>query len=362
MSSIDPRAAGVSSYLSALGQSADLMDSIGSMAANAGAAAPSARQWLELNASLPQLPESELRQLLSGNQTRQLSARGAIARGRSDGAHLASRGGTFAPTSAGRQSPLAQRYRFNLGRFTLHGQMSGTEYRGSLSKPIQLKSGAFLFHGRSYDTLQDLFRDIRFGRLDGVAGKLPAGNLTHIPSMPDFQAVGAVGSAVPRYEPSATAAKVFTNIFAGGPSMADGEPRIEDINDIMSGPGSLEDKLLLLMDKLASFLDSQIEDQMSKIEDEMQRAGQGGPAGGVAGGASGGAAGGPLGGHGRAARANGSGSTGASDSTSDKSNLQLLQAQLQQMIERRNQMFQTMTQILKSLNDTSLAIIRNLKA
>jgi hypothetical protein len=162
----------------------------------------------------------------------------------------------------------------------------------------------------------------------------------------------------------------------GGASGASGAGGDNELSRVLSDPNlSLEDKLAVLMAKLSEHLDKQIEDKMNEISKAMQsenKNGQGGSSalgglGSVAGGAVGTAFGGPFGGMigsslgGSLGGALGGGSNGAGGD-GQKPNLQLLQTQLQQLVEKRTQMFQTMTSIFKSLHETSLAAIRNLKA
>ena len=130
---------------------------------------------------------------------------------------------------------------------------------------------------------------------------------------------------------------------------------------MLSNPNlTLEDKLGLLMAKLSKHLDKQIEDKMIEIENAMKAQGKkkkGGLFGKIMGGI-GKMFGGPIGGMvGGLLGGGGKGGAGGK-----KPNLQLLQTQLQQLLQKRQQMFQTMGNILKSLHDTSMSAIRNLKA
>jgi len=302
------------------------------------------------------------------------AGRGFVHRHRCGGAHLRRHQQSYLrQDQIGQKAHIGMKYGCNWGPFKLTGQITGQQYLGSFAKPLQLPNDKLMYQGRIYENLGDIWRDLRDGKIDGLATQrstIPAFNA--LPLLPNFPGIGG-GSGNP---PSA----------GGSPSTGDaggtgGTGGTDSTGDIMSGAGSLEDKLLLLMDKLAKHLDKQIEDQMKKIEAEMAKQKQGsegasksGGGGGLFGkllGAAGSALGGPIGGMagsmlgglmgGSGQSSGGSGEAGGSGG-SQNSNLQLMQAQLQQMIERRNQMFQTMTQMLKSLNDTSLSIIRNLKA
>ncbi|MFN8548542.1 MAG: hypothetical protein U0527_11435 [Candidatus Eisenbacteria bacterium] len=295
-------------------------------------------------------------------------AKGHVHRHRPHGPHLShQRRGNFYQSEVGKKAHIGQRYGFNWGPFKFTGRITGQQYAGSFAKPVHLPNDKFLYQGRIYNDMNSIWRDMRDGKLDGLAtARFTLPSFNFMPFLP--------GLGGPDTQPGSGAPS------AGGAPGGAGGAEDPSTGDIMSGGGSLEDKLLLLMDKLAKFMDKQIEDQMKKIETEMQKQKQGGAAGssgggaggllGTLGGIAGGVIGGPLGGMAGSflggmiggGAGGGSGSGGGDSSSTDKSNLQLMQAQLQQMIERRNQMFQTMTQMLKSLNDTSLSIIRNLKA
>ena len=381
MSMIESSGMNVNRMLDSLGLPESFGDAIGAMIdGQRGDMGGVLRNLFDLQSGLP---TKALDQALSQNANPAF-ARGFVPRGTVNDQHLAQHAATY-PLSreVGHNAYIGQKYNFNVGPFQCQGRITGNQYAGSFSKPIELGNDKFLFHGKTYNGLNDIFRDIKDGKIDGNAGgRIPMSMVPHFPSMAAGVAQGNATSG-----PSDLAQQLIQSIFGpqqGGassgaqkPGSATGDTGADGASDIMSGPGSLEDKLLLLMDKLAKFMDKQIEDQMQKIEQEMQKQKQGGQAGGSGGGGgllgtlggiAGGAVGGPLGGMAGSALGNavggGSGSSGGTGSSSegDKSNLQLLQSQLQQMIERRNQMFQTMTQMLKSLNDTSLAIIRNLKA
>ncbi|MCC7141024.1 MAG: hypothetical protein IT349_02885 [Candidatus Eisenbacteria bacterium] len=342
------------------------------------------------------IPTSSLDKLIRGS--RRGMGRAHIARAAHNGPHMTHCGGGYAQRQVARQSYIGQKYNYNVGPFQCQGHITGRQYCGSFSKPIQLKNDQWLFHGRTYGNLGDIWKDIRDGKVDGTTQRFPGGaQFPHFPLLGGANGGAEAGQA--GFNPSDILKNIFQDLFGniGGANGANGnngtngsngattETGADGASDIMSGPGSLEDKLLLLMDKLGKHIDKQIEDQMKKIEAEMAKQKQGSEGAQQSGGSSGGgglfgkllggagaALGGPIGGMagsalggllGGSGSSNGSGSNGSGSSNgSQNSNLQLLQSQLQQMVERRNQMFQTMTQMLKSLNDTSLSIIRNLKA
>lgn len=132
------------------------------------------------------------------------------------------------------------------------------------------------------------------------------------------------------------------------------------IGSIADSNLSLEEKLMLLMAKMAEKMDKEIEGLMRQLESasgEKKKGFLGGFLGGMGkavgsffgpiGGLIGGAVDGIFGGGGKGG---------------DKSNQQVLQIKLQRAMEKRQQMFTAITSILKSLHDASMAAIRNLKA
>ncbi|MFN8547161.1 MAG: hypothetical protein U0527_04110 [Candidatus Eisenbacteria bacterium] len=394
----------VNRYLDSLGMPDSFGDAIGALVdARRGDFGGALRNRVDLQSGLP------TRALDSAIQNAGPAFRpGFVPRCTCSGPHLGPWSNTYAVSrQVGRHAHVGQKYNYNVGPFQCQGRITGRQYNGSFSKPIQLKNDQWLFHGRTYNSLNDVARDIRDGRVDGQATTHFRFPTPMVPFLPYLPTLPVGGAPVFPFNPIAAVAGGLANLLGvaqqagqnigdvirkilenggfnpapGGssPSPATGDTGANGASDIMSGPGSLEDKLLLLMAKLADHLDKQIEDQMKKIESEMAKqkqdgkgGAQGGGLGGILGGigsVAGGIFGGPIGaaaggaiGNLLSGAAGGSSQGGSSSSSTDKSNLQLLQAQLQQMVERRNQMFQTMTQMLKSLNDTSLSIIRNLKA
>ena len=116
---------------------------------------------------------------------------------------------------------------------------------------------------------------------------------------------------------------------------------------ILDNPNlSLEEKLALLMAKLSEHFDKEIEEKMAEMERLMTRENKEANQ--------------------REFNLKTDGfdwsfvpGAGQEQSSSD---LQLAQTQLQMALQKRQQMFQTMSSILKSVHDTSMAAIRNLKA
>ncbi len=381
MSSITPHnplnagstGAQVNRYLDALGMPDAIGDMIGaSIDVARGDVRGALRNLTDLTSGLP---TSQLDSVLGRGVGPQF-AKGFVHRQKPHGPHMARhKQSNFFQDQVGKKAHIGQRYGFNWGPFKFQGKITGQQYAGSFAKPVQLQNDKFLYQGRVYNDMNSIWRDLRDGKLDGLAtARFTLPNFNFMPLMP--------GLGGPDTHPGAASGGSGSGTGgAGAPTGgANASSGADSASDIMSGGGSLEDKLLLLMDKLAKFMDKQIEEQMQKIEQEMQKQKQGGAAGGSGGGGgaggllgalggiAGGVVGGPIGGMagqalGGMLGGGGSGGGGSEGgSSTDKSNLQLLQSQLQQMIERRNQMFQTMTQMLKSLNDTSLSIIRNLKA
>jgi hypothetical protein len=289
----------------------------------------------------------------------------------------------------GQRAHIGQRYGFNWGPFQLQGRITGAQYNGSFAKPIKLANGDYLYRGRTYDNMSAIWRDARDGRIDGQATTYRPG-IAWRPSVPSFPSFpfpsfpipgnpfgpGGIGGALAGGQNLFDLiGKIFgpgagsgANGSAGSNGTAGGA---NELSSVLSNPNlSLEDKLAVLMAKLSEHLDKQIEDKMNEISKAMQSEQNGGAkkSGGGLGGILGGigsAFGGPIGGTIGSALGGlfgGGSSSGAGDSANGKPNLQLLQTQLQQLVEKRTQMFQTMTSIFKSLHETSLSAIRNLKA
>lgn len=142
--------------------------------------------------------------------------------------------------------------------------------------------------------------------------------------------------------------------WLGVPSSLGSPAQTNDGGDIphgsvLSDPSlSLEDKLALILAKLSETLDKQIESKLEQFERAQTSVetwkgfeGLGSPFGpGM--------------------------TVGSTDllgigGDGTQSNVQLLQTQLQQLLQKRQQLFQTVSSILKSLHDTSMSGIRNLR-
>lgn len=353
------------------------------------------------------VPSSQLSGMLNGaGALGEAFGAGAIAKGVIGDSHFSRCGDTYLrQDQVGKQAKIGQKYGVNWGPFKMQGRISGREYAGSFAKPIQLKNDKMLYQGRVYDNLTEVWKDAKDGKVDGMATsrqRIPGAS--HFPLIsPAFAGAGAASQVM------AGLANQTNGIFdgigkdmldminklfegpqgaqgsqgTGGTGGASGTGGLDDTSSLLSSNMSLEDKLLILMAKLADHMDKQIEDQMKKIEAEMAKQNKGaegdkkasggggglfgkllGGAGAVFGGPIGGMAGSALGGMlgGSGASGGSGGASGSGGSDSSKSNLQLMQTQLQQMMERRSQMFSLFTSIFKSLHDASMGIVRNTKA
>lgn len=358
---------------------------------------------------------------LTGSRSNPAFGCGFVPRHTCGGSHLERYRSTyFTRDRVGNQAHVGQKYNFGWGPFQCQGRITSRQYNGSFCKPIRLADNEWLYRGRTYPSLNAIYRDARDGRTDGVAttahtvdrwrvvpnspfANFPATVLSQLQNAAQAGVAGAVGAGVnaanslrdvlgsilggvAAYNPAAGASPSQGGAPSNGSSSTD---------SVLNGGGTLEEKIALLMNKLSSHFDQQIQDKMKEVEQAMAadkkktEGGGGGLFGGafkaiagvfgavapIAGKIAGTAIGGPLGGFAGGVigdmagnvvnnMANGSagGEGGASGDSTGKSNLQLLQTQLQQLIDRRNQMFQTVSQMLKSLGDTSNSIIRNLKA
>ncbi|NNE09292.1 MAG: hypothetical protein HKN20_12085 [Gemmatimonadetes bacterium] len=317
----------------------------------------------------------------------------------------------------GRQAHLGQKYDTGKRFFgmKIQGRISGKQYMGSFFKPVRLGKSGYLFRGRQYANLGAINKDMRDGRVDGLATRRMT--VTGWARTPMMMRMPHMLSSM--FTPGLNIASQLGKIFAAGPGLLGGIPQdmmaggaqgsggaqggggpqagggAGSSESVLSNPNlSIEDKLMLLMSKLSDFLDKQIEDKMGELEKATQggkgAGGAGGKGGGggiggmfgslgkIAGGIAGTAFGGPLGGMlgtqaggmlgkmlggiagGGGAKGGAGGAGGAQGGK--KPNIQKLQTELQSLMQKRQQMFQTMQNIMKSMHDSSMAAIRNLKA
>lgn len=293
---------------------------------------------------------------------------GFVPRHCSTGKHLEAYRYTYTTREqVGTQAHVGQKYNYSWGPFQCQGRITGRQYCGSFSKPIHLKNDQWLYKGRTYPNLNSIYRDAKDGRVDGTATQRHTGVGLHwVPNQSPFQALQNAFNQFP-FNPLQTLPGFGGGIPGIGGGGVPGLPGIQDIigglfnaisqfqpgqngqtpgatapstpstgNDsgdlgsVLNGGGTLEEKIALLMSKLSDHFDKEIQAKMGEVEKAMSAD--------------------------KNKSAQGQGGKGES------SNLQLLQTQLQQLIDKRNQMFQTVSQMLKSLGDTSNAIIRNLKA
>ena len=268
-----------------------------------------------------------------------------VARRRSHEAHLGPQNGYRAGEQVGKRAHIGQQYGIGWGPFHETGRITGKEYLGSFAKPIKLENGDFLYRGRTYDSLGDIWRDARDGQVDGMARQMPPGigGQSRLP-------LGWMRSGFGGLDPSRIK-DLFGANGLGQQSGTEGATTSSgggNISSVLSNPNmTLEEKLAVLMAELSEHLDEKIEEKMGEVEKAMAEEKSESSSGSSSAGSNG----------------NGASATGSSEGSSENSsNLQLLQTQLQQLMEQRQQMFQTMSSIFKSLHDTSMNAIRNLKA
>lgn len=293
-----------------------------------------------------------------GKGTPREAAMGYIPRTTSAGAHMASCRDTYpVQTEVSRRSIAGRRFAYHAPGLSVTGRDSGAPYAGSFAKPVKLEEGGYFYRGNTYDDLGALEGAILRGKTGGAAanqytllGRGISPVQTGIPG-----AMTLLGSAGPN------TTDLLGSIFNQSQGISGGIPANAPVPGGSSATPSailgtnlpLEDKVLMLGASMSSSIDSEIEAKMKQIEAAMGGGGTGtsqtGPAhGGLAGGG---------------ATGDGTTATGQTGTGSEQSpNLQLLQTQLQQLIQQRTQMFQMMQNILKTLHDTSMAAIRNMKA
>jgi len=415
----------INRFLDALGLPDSIGDSIGALVdTRTGNAAGAMRNLIDLNSGL------STRQMDSifGGGRRPSFGRAFAARRSPFGPHLHRFGSTYTHREqVGKRAHIGQRYGMNWGPFHATGRITGGQYAGSFAKPVRLGDGDYLFRGRKYDNLGDIYKDARDGRVDGFATHrhYRPGIARPFPFPGMFRGIGSAANgindiigrifdAIGANKPGNTAGGTGSTGGNGSTGNTGSTGGASNGGSVLNDPNmSLEDKLALLMSKLSEHLDKQINDKMKSIENQMAKEKSGnssngakksgksggglfssigklfGSAGRILGGAAGTVFGGPLGGMlgsglggklgsalggifggggssaassaGSSNGSNGTGSTGGSGNGQD-SNLQLLQTQLQQLLQKRQQMFQTMSNVVKSLHDTSMNTIRQLKA
>ena len=313
---------------------------------------------------------------IAGARGRRSFGRCHVRRCRPHGPHLHRWSRTYVTRNrVGKQAYVGKSY--SKGRifgFKLRGRISGRQYRGSFGRPIRLGKSGYLFKGRMYRNMGAIRADLRDGRVDGVATRVRTVRGHRICNHPHVQIGGLLGrSFTPNWNPAQAIsgllgqggiAGAIGNAVQGAASAApstaaSGASAANDTSSVLSNPNmTLEDKLMMLMARLSEHMDKEIENKMKEVEKAMSQQNQKKSGGGGLFGSIGKIfksipiVGGLLGG--------GSKSGGAAGGK--KPNLQLLQSQLQSLMQKRQQMFQTMQNIMKSLHDTSMAAVRNLKA
>ncbi len=411
----------INRMLDALGYPDKFGDAIGALVDLRTGNLPGAlRNLVDLNSGL----STRGMDRIFGGGRRPAFGRGFIHRHCCTGGHLVRHQHTYAVRQqVGKRAHIGQQYGFNWGPFQLKGRITGGQYVGSFAKPIKLANNQYLYRGRTYANLGAIARDARDGRIDGQAtsyrtrttyswrpGFSPARPGCCLPPAfafnPTLAAIaggnalgGVIGNAI--NNGLSNIGNVLNGIF-GGANGSGGAGNTGSTGStggtgstgesVLSNPNlSLEDKLALLMAKLSEHLDEQINEKMGQIEKQMQQEKNGGAGGaggsskggggflssilGKAGGVVGTAFGGMFGGlagskigsalgglFGGGGSQGGSQGAGGSQNGQNGSNLQLLQSQLQTLLQKRQQMFQTMSNVMKSLHDTSMNTIRQLKA
>ena len=226
------------------------------------------------------------------------------------------------PEPLAEQAQIGSRYAYQRGGKWVTGRVTGKKYHGSFAKPVRLRGHHYMFRGRMYSSLDKLIRDASDGRMDGLDY-----NKASLYNAQLFQSLAEIfGKSKASGPASGTDGAASSNVSSTSGSSADGASSNSASGnwDFLRNPSlSLEEKLMLLMAKLAEHYDDEINEKMGEIE-----------------------------------KASGKGS-GSKEQSSD---LQTLQVNLQMLMQQRQQMFQTVTAMLRSLHDTSMAAIRNLKA
>lgn len=310
------------------------------------------------------MSESQL-QSIFGKMRKPALEMGFIPRMRPGGAHLKDRMGTFAPRSEG--AALG-----GIPTSPMRGQFSGDTYAGSFAKVVHLDGDRYLFQNRVYPNRNALEEALMSGKANGSGDYVIRGwnkpeSYQKVPQILNrSQPAQPTGN-----DPLAIMHRIFSQsggMQAGVPGNAVPGGASGSIEALLGSNLYMEDKLSIMGAGLSNSIDSEIEAKMREIE----LATQGQPGGAAANGIGtvfGGPAGGTTGTQGlqNAGGVGGAGGTGAAGTagaggTNKSPNIQLLQTQLQNLMQERQQLMQLMTNIFKTLHDASMAAIRNLKA
>ena len=169
-----------------------------------------------------------------------------------------------------------------------------------------------------YEELARMLQDALQSQLENF---LPGVNCGQCELTPDMLGDMLRGGGIHDFTRGIAIVDAVRELFENARGDAPAKPN-EGMSDFLSDPSlSLETKLMLLMAKLAEDLDEQIEKKMKDVD--------------------------------KATRSKPNG---------QDSNVQKVQTELQDLMNRRRQMFSTVQNLLKSLHDTSMSSIRNLKA
>jgi hypothetical protein len=276
--------------------------------------------------------------------------------------------GTFAPRAEG--AALG-----GIPTSLMQGQFSGDTYAGSFAKVVHLDGDRYLFQNRVYPNRNALEEALMSGKTNGggdyvIRGWNKPESYRKVP-----QILNRSQPAQPSgNDPLAIMNRIFSQtggMQAGVPGNTVPGGTAGSIEALLGSNLYMEDKLSIMGAQLSNGIDSEIEAKMREIELATQ-----GQPGGAAANGIGTVFGGPAGGTtgtqglqnaGGAGGAGGAGATGAAGTagaagTSKSPNIQLLQTQLQNLMQERQQLMQLMTNIFKTLHDASMAAIRNLKA
>lgn len=231
-------------------------------------------------------------------------AAGFVPRWDATGPHMGFCGSTY--TNRGLPSPPGP-FDPRWGPFTLEGRITGKAYRGCLSKPILLNDQRYAYCGTPFDDL---------GSIVGAKRGLPFPSLVH-------PLARTLRNLLINYPPATAAGRPVSSRSVA--AATNGSNRADSTSSVLSDPSlSIEEKLLLIMAKLSEYFDDELNEKLDEVSAHTQKQ---------------------------------SGKNGASNS-----NLQALQVEIQVLMQNRQQMFQTMSGILKSVHETSMSAVRNMKA